>query len=109
MIRWPLLVRYVALACSLSSADQVPRTRNGKGPECAVDQAAVLRAADLREPLSGHDGAAGLGTPREHPHHDPAAERVAAEVVLTSAQSEVLDEGEPVDGEHVGRVGERVG
>ena len=59
---------------------------------------------DLREPLPGHDGATGLGASREHAHHDPAAERVTAEVVLARAEPEVPDEGERVVGEHVGRI-----
>jgi hypothetical protein len=58
--------------------------------------------------LPGDDSAAGISAPREHAHHDPAAERVTAEVVLASAEPEVLDEGEPVVGEHVGRVQLRI-
>ena len=78
-----------------------------RGQRAAV-RAAALRAADLRQPLPGDDGAAGLGAPREHAHHDPAAERVTAEVVLAGAEPEVLDEGEPVVGEHVGRISGRI-
>lgn len=69
---------------------------------------AALRAADLGQALAGHDRAAWPGASREHAHHDPRAERVAAEVVVAVAEPEVLDECEPVVGEDVRRIGGRI-
>jgi hypothetical protein len=92
-------VRYLGLGRAGGQGDPV-----GERGERAAVRASPLRAGDLREPLPGHDGAAGRGAAREQAHHDPAAERVAPEVVLARAEPEVPDQGERVVGEHVGRV-----
>ena len=68
----------------------------------------ALRAAHLRESLPGHDRAARLRASREHAHHDPRAERVAAEIVVVVAEPQMLDERQSVVGEHVRRKGGRV-
>src|ERR1700722_8380624 len=66
-----------------------------------MSRPATLRATPLGESLPGHDRPPRLGTPSEHAHHDPRAERVTAKIVVSVAEAKMLDKRKPIVGEHV--------
>ena len=77
-----------------------------RGQQATVPVGAGGARVERVQPLAADERA---GRPRaagEQPQHQPAAERVAAQVVVLQAQ--VAEQREPVIGEHVGRVACRV-
>ncbi len=72
------------------------------GQHAAVAVGAAALRVERVESLPAHDRAGRPGPAGEQPQHELAAEGVPGKVVV--AQSQVIDEREPVVGEDVGRV-----